>query len=438
MRKVFICVIALILGSELAWSKPVYMRPNWPVATENLSDQELNEKILNEVESTWLYVETPSSQKGWVLQEDIISPFYFSKLVSLKENEELFLKPDFRSTPVRWTEKVEVVELMDQRGLWLEIKLDSGAQYWVKESNVEAYSKDPGVFYAKSSVVLRQKPINKSISMAEIPSGQKVQLKSLIKSQWAQIIYKGKVGFVPLNQLKSRLNVALKVRTAKGWEDPSADTFNQKIFELMTNPNWVGTGDFSVELKSSPHSQAKVVANLQAWSDLEVLSRKKMRWVQSHVSGVGEVWWEKDEKIIPVAKIKKLTNVRQIVRNPKSNVFFASANGLFKSLDGMEWEPVDDDLIKNQAISIARDGTLFVGEKLTHDQGKSFQPYIKWDNLVEQLTYIENIQPKHLGILKITPLDGSSQRLMLKLDVGDKKTVHMVTEDQGRNWKVVR
>lgn len=433
----FLLILLQFLAVQ-SWGKPVYLRPNWPVATENLSIEELNENIINEAESTWLKIKTKNGMFGWVLEENLINAIYFSKFLSIKSQEDLFLKPDFRSKPVRKIETDQIVELIDQRGLWVEIKIEGGGQFWVKEDQIEPYSKDPGLFYVTTHTQLKQKPLNNSIVLAKISSGQKLQIKSLIKNQWAQVIYKEKVGFVPLAHLKSRLNIAQKVRTSTGWVNNSASLFGQKIFELLVNPNWVGTGEFSIDLKMSPQSNSRTLATIKPWSDLTVFARKKIHWIQSHVNDHGEVWWQKEEHVIPMPKVKNLSNVRQIVRNPKSKIFFASANGLFKSLDGVEWEPVEEAANKSQAIGIARDGTLFVGEKLTLDHGKSFQPYIKWDNLVEQLTYIENIHPKYLSILKITPLQGSSQRLLLKLDVGEKKEIQVLTEDQGKNWRLAR
>jgi hypothetical protein len=116
---------------------------------------------------------------------------------------------------------------------------------------------------------------------------------------------------------------------------------------------------------------------------------------------------------------------------------FASAQGVFRTVDGQEWVKIPLFQDKNYPISIASGGAIFIGPYVSDDHGETFQQWIRWDSLVATLRTHRGRAASGLKILEIRPQDTSGKRVQLQLSLSDDEAVRVRTDDQGVSWRAL-
>jgi hypothetical protein len=186
------------------------------------------------------------------------------------------------------------------------------------------------------------------------------------------------------------------------------------------------------------------VTMLWSFSSLKKLGSRKISKVawSTHVRRGNSVLPLTDpdrvlEQVGQTIKIEDLLQkkVFDIVASPQiKNLIFASAGGIYKTLDGEKWELLEDFGNNNHPIAIAKNGTVFVGPYVSQDHGLSFESYLRWDKLIKVLKY--HHRPDSIRLLQVEPLDAQGQKLKIKLSLNDKKIRTLTTDDRGKSWKL--
>lgn len=203
-----------------------------------------------------------------------------------------------------------------------------------------------------------------------------------------------------------------------------------------------------LELRSSPLPNADIVQRLDGTEVLKVIDTKYLRWARAKVPEHGMLWWPISDDLvdgpnaIPPLKLSTQDLLGRKIYDMASSqaipgLRFASAQGLFKSRDGVEWSKIAKFEDKNYPIVIAKSGLLFVGPYLSNDNGENFEQWIRWDLLVETLKKQTGAAANRMRLSKLEVLDDDGKSMRLVLDLGRTNPVRVSTPDRGLSWKVL-
>lgn len=315
---------------------------------------------------------------------------------------------------------------------------------WAPLAQLSAPTEDKGVYVTLFDTHLRKSapaaPGRASGEvLATIPRLQRLTALSLEKT-FLKVRYQGKTGFVDINAVAGRADFAMwAYHKSKQWLGISHRESNV----LMTvDGKKLKLDEF---LAFSPYSHRGVVTlktdeqGPSVRSRVEIVDDIAHLWNLSLVAGHGQVWWRSEanpgQKKVSVTEITSEELLKREVHSvafasTKSMKGLASAGGIFKTLDGKTWTQVPMFEGKNYPVSIHPEGVWFVGSYRSFDEGKTFEPYIKWDRLAEKIQNSIHKTPRHLRIAEIEPLSHSRVRILVDTGVQKlKMQAHFLSQE---------
>lgn len=445
--KIFILISLLTSLNAYGRPTPVYLEPNNPAPTGHFRLEQLKDKAIAYDQFEWLWVRDSFGHSGWVLKSSVMLPLDFSRRAVLSQGEDVFAKPQSYDLPQRKILKSQVVTLVHRHRDWFQVMYKYGndtLKGWVRARYLRPYSKDPGLFFLTQETPLRKEPKSKTKILETINPGEPMAPLRLLNG-WAYVQVGNKKGYVPLQNIRSRIDIAMKVRTPEGYYKPHPSLINKKVLEIYSNPLWVGTGGYSIELKSTPDMGSNTVTTIEPWQTMTLQGYSIKRWGLSQIPKWGQLWWpdqtiesniELIENFKPQAQTLKRSEVYQVQVSPTvPGLRFAStANGVFRSFDGKNWHPLPD--FKNgYPLRMAKNGTLFVGDKVSFDQGESFHDYIRWDRVLSSIPLEGKLGHGPIQILNVEPNDNDYKKVTLSLKFGANKIMQIYTSDLGQSWR---
>lgn len=445
-----LCLLFSLLVSVVAQaqSTPVYVTPHNPAATGHFDLKMLKKQAIAYDQFEWLWVRDEKGHNGWILKASTLLPLDFSRQAILGKGEPIHPQPRNFNLPQKTLPQAQIVTLVKRHRDWYKIIYKDGAQNfygWVRSRYLSPYSKDAGYFFSTQETHLRQQPQYKSHIIEKIDPGLPI-IPLNTKGEWALVQFNKKTGYIPLKNLKSRLDVAMKVRTQKGYFQPHPSLYQQKVLEIFANPIWVGSGAYSLELKQEPDMGSKTVAQVPPWQNLVLQGYSIKRWGKSHVPNWGELWWpdstiESNVEIIktltPQAIRLKVSEIYQIEKSPviKGLRFASATHGVYRSFDGQNWHPLKP--FKNGfPIKVAANGTVFVGDKVSYDHGESFQDFVRWDLVFDSVPNKNRLGQGPIQILNVEPNMKNPKQVTLSLRVGNNKYMQFYTPNLGKSWRL--
>ena len=157
---------------------------------------------------------------------------------------------------------------------------------------------------------------------------------------------------------------------------------------------------------------------------IELVKPQAVRWTQSEIKGHGLVWWRRDllsetigvETITTSELLKK--NLNGISYDSKTKKGLASANGIYRTTDGKTWRKLSFFGNDDWPVCIHPAGVWFVGTFRSTDEGKTFEPSLKYSDLAKLLQTSNNRNRAfiHLKVLDLEPL--SKSYITMKIDTG--------------------
>jgi hypothetical protein len=206
----------------------------------------------------------------------------------------------------------------------------------------------------------------------------------------------------------------------------------------------VGTGAYTIELKEKPEMGSRTISEVKPWQSMILQGYSIKKWGKSHVPRWGELWWpdttvesnvELIETLAPKWTRLQANETYSIETSPVvPGLRFASTRrGVFRSFDGQSWHPMSD-FKHGHPIKVTKNGTLFVGDKVSFDHGESFQHYIRWDRVFDSIPQLNGRGP--LQIMAVSPHPNHPQRVTLSLRLGTSKKLKVYTSDLGKNWRL--
>lgn len=118
------------------------------------------------------------------------------------------------------------------------------------------------------------------------------------------------------------------------------------------------------------------------------------------------------------------------------NLTFVSSNGIYRTIDGENWEKLEAFGDHNYPLAISPDGVVYVGARRSLDHGLSFQNYVHWDQLLSIIGSSHSVYLSQLKILKIDFGHSTRDRLVLTLQIGPRH-YKIAGQESGSNWFLV-
>lgn len=163
--------------------------------------------------------------------------------------------------------------------------------------------------------------------------------------------------------------------------------------------------------------------NFAPFSKVTLLNKEIRRWNQSILPDHGNVWWRamdlKKSEIAPIVLSREELEGRPVYdQSTNGHLSIIAAQGIFISKDQEAWTLLRNFEESNFPVAIGPRNTLVVGDKISFDEGKTFQSYLRWDEVTLQTQKNLGHTPKHLRITKIRTSGRAS--LQLQIDTGYK------------------
>jgi hypothetical protein len=211
------------------------------------------------------------------------------------------------------------------------------------------------------------------------------------------------------------------------------------------NPQTLTFTQSDLPLRSAPHPQAPILTHTQRGQILPFTETTEKKWGRIFSRESGELWWmiQDENWTLPLHPTKIKTaelfskhKIHDIASSPTlPNLKILSAQGIYRTIDGEEWEKLVHFKNDDYAVAIDKTGRIFVGNEYSDDQGETFHSFIRFESLLLAVHKRWRMSPRHLKILELSSTN--SVGLQVKLDIGLKFPVLVNTPDQGRSWQAL-
>lgn len=314
-----------------------------------------------------------------------------------------------------WLEK-RTSEIKIQK--WLRLKLDAKTFAWTSEDTVLSRVNLLGRVFVVNPSGLYSEPRHKSDFLKSLEAGEYLTQIGEIGDFYNVRSADGEVGFIPKNDCITSQTITSK----------------EVIF--------VRSG---IILRSAPTPDSSEIRRSQKLAKHKVVETATVKWGRVDVPEKGSVWWplEESSKVASKTDWQKFSaseiflkrKLFDLAASPTvPNLRFASANGIFRTLNDKQWEKIPKFGDQNHPIAVSKSGRLFVGFWYSDDHGESFHSYVRFDQLVSSLKTRWKINPRRFKFIEVKPVNTTGSELVVKVDIGLGKPVQAITRDQGATW----
>lgn len=410
------------------------------------SRSQLESQVVRRDLEPWLRI-------SWNLKEfevpgdAVVKDLQTSQTLIAKESVELCKEPQPNSEKVTFLPAKTRFVVLRTTAYWAELlEPEKKITGWAPLHLFSVPVDDRGIFVALMDTPLKKSAKDNSETLAAIPRLQRLTPIGYEKN-YLKVKMQNLVGYVDANAVAGRADFAnWAYHRKKGWISIS----HRENADLITSRKQVlPLKDFTA---FSPYLARGIVC--QKLSDggpsirsrVDVLTNKAHLWTLSQLEGHGPVWWRMDEPEsahTPPPPEKTWSN-QDLLQRQLTGVAFvsnkipkglASARGIFRTDNGKTWIQIPMFGDKDYPIAIHPDGAWYVGSYRSFDQGKTFEPYIRWDKITEQIENKLHKAPKQLRIAQIEPLPHSLIRILV--DTGSQK-LKMQSHILSHEWTLVK
>lgn len=314
--------------------------------------------------------------------------------------------------------------LVGRKDAWAFVVTDSAKdRQWWALTEVIPVPDDLGLAVPLMPVQLRSAAKWSAKLIKEIPTGTRLRLLR-IQDHWVEVspvVEPSKKGWVDLGALVLKHDFATFALPRKGKWTPvryrqgphfvlsSGEKLPiEDVKALMTRP------DLAMIAQSLP------AEGLRLRSFVTITSWDFVRWTLSRLPGHGEVYWKSLLQNSRQSVAQDFLSFDEILKRPVFSVAFdpnnprrgiISAEGIFKTEDGLNWERVKSFQNDNLPVAISPQGEFFVGSFRSTDSGKTFLPYLKWEQVTKLIEGKNRKAPKVLRLVRVEPLGNHKVRI---------------------------
>lgn len=269
---------------------------------------------------------------------------------------------------------------------------------------------------------LREGPSYSEKSILPISAHTPIRVLRFQK-EWAYIWVNKKGGFVEARQILIAADFAYAALVDNTWTAIDTRTegklFSQNHHEL----SWSKIQGFMIQRKLGILTQNLIGHRV-------IIEKELSRdWIMSVIPDHGVVWWQEptenssSEIKLSVDELSKRQIASISFDHKNRRLGLLSAHGVFKTTDGVNWTQIAQFQDENHPVLITENGDWIVGAMISHDQGRTFEEYLRWDQVLQsQNESINKKQFHYLRILDIQPVPTTSKRstqLRIRIDTGN-------------------
>lgn len=324
-------------------------------------------------------------------------------------------------------------QVVGTRGPWAFVAVNSKKSWWALSEGLPMPD-DKGLAVPLTQVHLRKEPHWKTEVLRDIRPLTRLKLLGF-KNDWIQVslLTDPKVqGWVDVNSVLLKYDFAsfvlpkggrwtpVKYRQGQNMISASGEKIAlENIDSLMTRPD---LGILTKDIQAQGLHQRSFVM-VKSWESL--------RWGVSTLPGHGDVYW-KDEGIDPqlhlkTSSVQTVVSFEEILKKPIFSVAFhpnnprfgiIAAEGIYMTTDGLNWRKLGHFKNDNLPVAISPNHEIFVGQYRSTDQGQSFNPFLKWEQIASMLDSKSKKGSRILRLVKIQPI--GTNNVEIEVDTGRK------------------
>lgn len=428
------------MGSHFEKGAPLfYKTPHSRFPSGQLSEDELEAKKVR-TEETNTYQITWDKREFFFEAHEMAKDIQVSDLISANRSFSVPEKRDSKSKEAFFISKDDVVRLIDaQSEDWLEIEnLKTGKRGVARSSEFSSFSEDTGVALTYMSTFLKETTDENSKIITTIPLGVRLKISSW-SGEKVRVVFNGQTGFVDSGHVIVKADFASwTLHNKLGWTEVK---YREGRYVRTKQNELLSIADLKafVTEKKRAFSLVHRDNGPKLKSKLEIVDLEPSRWVVSRLSDHGEVWWKKLRPTLPTSSPKTLAELTSTgifssdMDDTSPNRGLVSSNGIYRTDDGQSWSKIDFFKDDNWPVCVTKT-VWYVGSFRSLDEGKSFEPFIRWDYLSYLLTTELDLTPKFFKILKMESV--SPKEVKILIDVGVKK-VTFSYNSYLTTWKVL-
>ncbi|WP_413584223.1 SH3 domain-containing protein [Bdellovibrio sp. HCB274] len=338
------------------------------------------------------------------------------------------------------------VEILETDGYWAKVKTyRDQVTGWLPLTMLKNRHDDSGVFVNVIDTYLRSEASSLAKVITTIPRLKRVEALEFSKG-FMKISYSGMTGFVDINHFTSRADFASLAFVDNKWIPVThrngefvIDTNLRKI-PLNKILGFVTSSTRGVVTRATPNGP-------QLLSRVEIVKPEANIWALSKIDGHGEVWWKRNaapaESAIVTAKNTITTDelmkreIYSIAFESKTSVRgIVSAEGVYTTEDGLTWKSIPQFGKQNYPVFIHPKGYWFVGAFKSTNQGQSFEPFVRWEQVADAIQASLHKNPKLLRLTQIEAV--SNSQIIINVDTGTSKIKLSSNLGDSSNWSVIR
>lgn len=406
-------------GAPLFYKTPHSQFPSGQLSEDELESKKVRSEETNTYQVIW------DKRDFFFESHEMAKDVHVSDLITANRSHSVTEKRDFKSKESFYVSKDDVVRLLSlQSEDWIEIEnLKTRARGLARASDFSSFSEDVGLTLTYMSTFLKENADDSSRVITTIPQGTRLKILDW-KNEKIQVSFKGQTGFIDSGHVILKADFASWVLHKKnGWTEVKhreGHTVRTKQNELLN----IADLKAYVTDKKRAFSLVHRENGPKLKSKLEIVDLEPSRWVVSRLADHGEIWWKKLRSTQANQTVKTLSELTGTgvfssdISNESPNKGLISSNGIYRTEDGMTWTKIDFFKNENWPVCITKN-VWYVGSFRSLDDGKTFEPFIRWDYLSYLAVSELQLNPKFFKILKIE--SSGSKEVKIHMDIGPKK-----------------
>lgn len=455
MKALWAIGLVLFFAGSVSFSVSVYRFPEGRFSSGEVPQDRL--RPTGEIRSfNWIRsTEENGYQNFWISRNAVSSSLDFSKEALVTVSTPYYRHPFVIAKPAGHFKDLAVARILGREQNWfhVEFKANQGIRRgWIPEHLLQASPHDRGYAMTLSPTPLKKTASADSADILVLPGALRIEPLGL-KNSWIKVKYKNKTGWISLYKVLSKLNFATRIQKRGS---------NTLLDVTSVSGNWFTLSDGAMvsldqvtALETSPFEfivdrNAPNISDLPSIGSGHVLGRlafgEKLRslqaldviWVRAG-DGEGNAIWYRPTALSPANEASPLLTIKDLQRRglfdiataPRNaKVKFASAKGIFRTDDGKHWAPVDFFGSLNAPVAISDLGEIYVGTYVSHDGGRNFSPYLRWDNVFGKIVRARGSLPENLRLIRVAC---KKEKLRITLGFG-RRSLQLSSGDHGLHW----
>lgn len=414
--------IVLTLISDQAIATPVYLKLESQFPSGHYKRRLLENRTKKIQTQLWYRLQTSDKVYGWIPESELVTGLKLISEAILKEASPLRSEASLDSVEQELLTKGTRVQILNWEGSWARVRFQSeGAsrETWLSsESLMPAPNQKTEKIFVKPRTLIFALPGPNARPLQTVAAPTIMNVLSEKPDGWFEVRIREASGFI-----------------RRADTITYSDLGETKAYALSDR----------TPLKTAPLPYADVTRHIASTTTLHILNSQTLRWGQAKLQEVGEIWWPMHEasdedrdthfkEEISTSELFKRKLFDMASSPAISSLRFASAQGIYRTVNGSQWTKIPFFNDKNYPIAVSGAGVVFVGPYISEDHGETFKQWIRWDTLVKALKRYPNLSAQKLQFHEIHPEDPNGRRVTLKLGISKEFLVTLATTDQGRTW----